>query len=188
MAEPFIMDSHCHAWRYWPYQPAVPDPTSRGVVEQLLWEMDQNGVSQAAIVCARIDYNLDNNDYIAECVRRYPDRLYQLADVDCQWTSTYHTPGAADRLNEAIDRYGLRGFTHYVRPDDDGQWFLSEEGLAFFKVAAARNQVVSIAMRPHLQPVLRQVAERFPSVPFLFHHLAGARNNEEPPYPLLPIV
>ena len=184
MAEPFIMDSHCHAWRYWPYQPEVPDPTSRGVVEQLLWEMDQNGISQAAIVCARIEHNPDNNDYIAEAVRRFPDRLFQLADVDCQWTSTYHAPGAADRLREAIDRYGLRGFTHYVRPDDDGKWFLSDEGRAFFQVAADRNQVVSLSMTPRLQPVLREVAERFPSIPFLFHHLAGARNSDEAPHPL----
>lgn len=179
MAEPFIMDSHCHAWRYWPYQPPVPDPMSRGIVEQLLWEMDQNGIGQAAIVCARIDHNPDNNEYIAEAVQKYPDRLYQLADVDCQWTSTYHTPGAADRLRAAIDRYGLRGFTHYVRPDDDGEWFLSTEGRAFFQVAADRNQVVSLAMTPRLQPILRQVAERFPSVPFLFHHLAGARNGDD---------
>ena len=28
-----IVDAHCHAWRYWPYVPAVPDPTSRGTVE-----------------------------------------------------------------------------------------------------------------------------------------------------------
>ena len=21
-----IFDSHCHAWRYWPYEPPVPDP------------------------------------------------------------------------------------------------------------------------------------------------------------------
>src|SRR5215216_491670 len=39
-----IVDSHCHAWRTWPYQPPVPGPTSRGTVEQLLWEMDQHGV------------------------------------------------------------------------------------------------------------------------------------------------
>ena len=67
-----IVDSHCHAWRYWPYQPPVPDPTSRGMVEQLLFEMDRNGVDRAVVVCARIDHNPDNNDYVAECVRALP--------------------------------------------------------------------------------------------------------------------
>ncbi|MBX6773072.1 MAG: amidohydrolase family protein, partial [Chloroflexi bacterium] len=140
-----IIDSHCHAWRFWPYQPPVPDPMSRGIVEQLLFEMDQNGVERAAVVCARIDHNPDNNDYVAEAVRRYPGRLYQIADVDCSWTETYHTPGAADRLAATIDRYRIKGFTHYVRSDDDGSWFLSDEGLAFFRVAAERRQIVSLA-------------------------------------------
>ena len=40
-----IVDAHCHAWATWPYQPPVPDPESRGRIEQLLFEMDQNGVS-----------------------------------------------------------------------------------------------------------------------------------------------
>ncbi len=179
-----IVDSHCHAWRYWPYQPPVPDPTSRGTIEQLLFEMDQHGVDQAALVCARIDHNPDNNDYVAGCVRRFPDRLYQIADVDCFWTTTYHTPGAARRLATTIERYELKGFTHYVKADDDGSWFLSEEGLAFFAVAAERRQIVSLALPPHLQPVLRQVAARFPSVPFLCHHLAQPRADEPEPYPV----
>jgi hypothetical protein len=61
---------------------------------------------------ARIDHNPDNNEYVAECVRRFPQRLYQFADVDCMWTSTYHTtPGAADRvlgssLHDLLQRHG----------------------------------------------------------------------------------
>ena len=67
-------------------------------MEQLLFEMDVAGVERAAVVCARIDHNPDNNDYVAECVARFPERLIMLADVDCSWTETYHTPGAAGRL------------------------------------------------------------------------------------------
>jgi L-fuconolactonase len=170
-----IVDSHCHAWSYWPYQPPVPDPESRGTVEQLLWEMDQNGVDRAVVVAARIDHNPDDNDYVADCVRRHPDRLVELADVDCSWSDTYHAPGAADRLAYAVARYRLRGFTHYVRADDDGAWYLGDEGTAFFARAAELRQIASLALPARLQPVLRRVAERFPSVPFLCHHMAGAR-------------
>lgn len=170
-----IIDSHCHAWRTWPYQPPVPDPTSRGAVEQLLFEMDQHGVDQAVVVCARIDHNPDNNDYVAECARRYPDRLHQFIDVDCSWTTTYHTPGAAERLATVVRTYGVKGFTHYVRADDDGDWFLSAEGSAFFTQAAETNVIASLALPARLQPVLRELARRFPSVHFLCHHMAGAR-------------
>lgn len=168
-----IIDSHTHAWEYWPYQPAVPDPESRGRVEQLLWEMDRHGVDRAAIVCARIDHNPQNNDYAAECVKRYPDRLVQFADVDCSWTETYHTPGGAARLREAAERYGLRGFTHYLKSDYD--WFESDEGLAFFQTAADLGLIASLALGPGWLPAVRRLAARFPSVPFLLHHMAGAK-------------
>jgi predicted TIM-barrel fold metal-dependent hydrolase len=174
-----IIDSHCHAWRTWPYQPPVPDPTTRPMVEQLLFEMDRHHVDQAVVICARIDHNPDNNDYIAACIGRFPDRLHQFADVDCSWTSTYHAPGAADRLAETIRTYRLTGFTHYVRADDDGAWYLSADGLAFFRTAAEARQIASLAIPARLQPVLRQVAERFPSLPILCHHMAGARLSDE---------
>lgn len=175
-----IVDSHSHAWRYWPYQPAVPDPTSRGLVEQLLFEMDQEGVDRAVIVAARIDHNPDDNDYVAECVRRYPDRLYQFADVDCSWTTTYHTPGAAQRLRDAVQAYRLRGFTHYIRPDDDGAWFFTEDGKAFLQTATELGQIVSISHRAEFLPVIRQLARDYPSLTFLCHHMAGARAADGP--------
>lgn len=176
-----IFDSHTHAWRHWPYQPEVPDPRGRGLVEQLLWEMDRHGVDRAVLVCARIEHNPDNNEYAAECVRRYPDRLVQFADVDCLWTDTYHRPGAAARLAEAAERYQLRGFTHYLKDDPD--WFGSDEGLAFFAKAAELRLVASLALGPRWQPALRALASRFPEVTFLCHHLAGARAAEPLPRP-----
>ena len=175
-----IADSHCHAWHTWPYQPPVPDPASRGMVEQLLFEMDRNGVDQAVVVCARIDHNPDNNDYIADCLGRFPGRLHQFADVDCSWSDTYHAPGAAERLAAAVGAYRLKGFTHYVRADDDGAWYLSDAGLAFLRTAADLNQIASFAIAARLQPVLRELARRFPSVPFLCHHMGGARVAEGP--------
>lgn len=173
-----IIDSHCHAWPHWPYKP-VPDTESRGRVEQLLNEMDLHGVDQAVVICARIDHNPDNNEYIAEQVQRFPGRLHQFPDVDCAWTATYHQPGAADRLREVADRLPIRGFTHYLRGDDDGAWLDGPEGQAFFGVAAERGLIASIAGRPEHQPALRRVAERYPNLPILCHHLAGLRTTDE---------
>jgi len=179
-----IIDSHCHAWRTWPYKPEVPDPESRPAAEQLLFEMDQCDVDRAAVVCARIDHNPDNNDYVSRYVSRFPERLVQIADVDCSWSPEYHTPGAAERLRQAAERYRLKGFTHYVKGDEDGSWYLSQEGLAFWQVAAERKLIASVSWPARLQPVLRQVAERFPSVPFLVHHMGGVKASEPAPHPL----
>ena len=178
-----IIDCHAHAWDYWPYEPEVPDPENRGRAEMLLHEMDLAGVDKAVLVCARIDHNPNNNDYGAECVRKYPDRFIQFADVDCSWSDTYHIPGGADRLAESVEKYRLKGFTHYLKGDTD--WFESREGLAFFEKAAELNQIASLALGPAWMPALRKLARRFPDTPFLCHHMAGAKVGEPPPRPML---
>ncbi|MBI2505246.1 MAG: amidohydrolase [Candidatus Latescibacteria bacterium] len=178
-----IIDCHTHAWDYWPYEPPVPDPTSRGQVGQLLWEMDRNKVDKAVLVCARIDHNPNNNDYGYACVQKHPDRLLIFADVDCSWTQTYHTPGAAGRLEEAARKYQLKGYTHYLKSDCD--WFASPEGLAFFEKTAQLELISSLALGAGWHPALRELARRFPSVVFLLHHMAGTRAGEAPPYPSL---
>ena len=122
-----IIDSHCHAWTTWPYDTNVPDPTSRGTIEQLLFEMDKHGVDRAVLICARIDHNPDNNEYIAQAAQRHPDRIVQFPDVDSGWSPEYHTPGAVDRLRAAIDRWGIAGFTHYVGEQNDG-WLIERRG------------------------------------------------------------
>jgi predicted TIM-barrel fold metal-dependent hydrolase len=139
--------------------------------------MDRCGVDRAVLVCARIDHNPGNNDYVASCVQRTPDRLVQFADVDCSWMPEYHTPGAAARLREAAERYRLKGYTHYLKSDTG--WFESEEGLAFFQTTADLGLIASLALGPEWQPALRRLAGRFPTVPFLCHHLAGAKAGAE---------
>lgn len=177
-----IIDSHCHAWPLWPYRPPVPDDASRGTAEQLLHEMDCNGVDRAAVVCAEIERNPNNNAYVAEQVARHPDRLVQIADVDSMWQPTYHQPGAADRLAAAADRWPIAGFTHYVSNADDGAWLYSDEGLAFFRVAAERGLLASIHCQTYHQPAIRRVAERFPALPILIHHLGHPKASEPPPH------
>ena len=166
-----IIDSHCHAWSYWPYQPPVPDAEHRGRAEQLIHEMNHNDVERALVVCAQIDHNPENNRYVAEACHHFPDRLFQVVDVDSLWSETYHTPGAADRLSALADRWPIVGFTHYLKFEDDGSWLTSYEGSAFFNVAAERGLLASLSCHPHQQPSIRKVAQRFPDLPILIHHL-----------------
>lgn len=180
-----IIDSHTHAWRMWPYKPEVPDIESHGIIEQLIYEMEQNDVDMAIVVSARIGQNEDNNDYVAECVRKYPTRLIQFADVDCSWTKTYHTDGADKRLAESAIKYSLKGFTHYLRDDDNCDWFFSKEGEKFFQVTEDFDLIVSLAIGPHQQASLRKLAKKFQSIPFLCHHVSGASSKETPPFPKL---
>ena len=136
--------------------------------------MDQNGVAEAVIVSARIEKNPDNNAYGAAAVRRYPTRLHQFADVDCAWSPEYHTPGAVERLRLAAETLPIKGFTHYVG-DNDG-WFRSDEGRAFFKLAAERKLIASIAMGPAWADDLGAICAENPDLVVMLHHMGGIRS------------
>ena len=170
-----IVDSHCHVWDYWPYTPEVPDPKTRGTVEMLIDQMNLNGVDRATIVSASITHNPNNNLYVSESVRRYSDRLEQFADVDSSWSDTYHTPGAAKRLEKIMSTVPAKGFTHYLSYSDNAEWFVTREGLDFFKVADELNLIASIACFPKHQPMIRKIAQRYPDLTILCHHMSGLR-------------
>ncbi|MGO9150039.1 MAG: amidohydrolase family protein [Acidimicrobiales bacterium] len=171
---PALLDSHCHAWRRWPYPPVVPDENERGTIDQLLYEMDTNGVAQALVVCAAIDANADNTEYVASAAECHPGRFHVVADLDCTWSTTYHAPGSAGRLRALDDRFELAGFSHYVEERNDG-WLLSDEAEALFTAAGERRLVASLAVGPAWQADLRIIARRHPDVPVLCHHLGDVR-------------
>jgi predicted TIM-barrel fold metal-dependent hydrolase len=173
-----LLDCHCHCWRRWPYA-QVPDSDSRATDEQLVHEMDAHGIAVAAIVSASIDANADNLDYVAQACGRRPDRLRILAELDCSWAHTYHTPGSADRLRRLAERYPLAGFAHYLADRNDG-WLRSDDADALFALAAERRLIVSLGASPAWQADLRALARRHPSVPVLCHALGLVRESAGP--------
>jgi L-fuconolactonase len=163
--EPQILDSHTHCWRVWPYA-RVPDALTRATYEQLLYEMDLNGVAQTTIVSASIDRNHDNLTYVAQACAVHPDRFHMFAELDCTWSDTYHSPNSADRLLKLADTYTLAGFAHYMKERNDG-WLRSDEADAVFALARERGLMVSIGATPNWQADLRSLASRYPTVPVL---------------------
>lgn len=177
-----IVDSHCHAWRHWPYDTGVPDPKTRGSIGALLYEMDTHGVDHATVVCARIGAgsggtgfgNHDNNDYVSSFARAHPDRITAWVDVDCAWRDEYHVPGAPARLVQELERTGSRGFTHYLRTANDG-WLRSREGREFFRAATQHQAIASLAVGAPWFEDLQVIAQENPTLPILIHHMSSPR-------------
>lgn len=167
-----ILDGHCHIWENWPYQPPVPDVAARARAEQLLYEMDANGVERAVVICARIGDNAGNVDYAFDAARRHGGRLVVFPDLECRWSADYRTRGARDRLAAALNRWQFAGFTMYLDESEDGTWLTGDEGLAFFDLAAERKLISSLSVMPHQLPAVIGLAEAFPTLPILLHHFA----------------
>jgi len=177
-----IVDAHCHIWEHWPYQPQVPDAQSRARAEQLLFEMEQNGVSKAVLIAAAIGDNPDSNGYVARVAAKYPGRFVPFFDIDSRWTPRYQTAGAADRLAVAAEKHALKGFTYYFAEDDDGTWLASPEGRRFLAEAQARKMIASLSAMPAQMPIIAAAAEAFPKLDILCHHLGflGPRSATTP--------
>jgi len=166
-----IVDAHCHVWENWPYQPPVPDAQTRARAEQLLFEMDQNGVRTAVLIAAAIGDNPNANDYVAAVAAAHPGRFVAFADIDSRWTPHYRSDGAAERLAAAAERYGLVGFTHYLAEDDDGAWLATPEGRRFLAEAQSRRLIASLSVMPAQVPFVAAIAEAYPQLDILLHHL-----------------
>jgi L-fuconolactonase len=167
-----LLDSHCHAWRLWPYA-SVPDASARASAELLLSEMDLHGVAEALVVCAAITNNPDNLEYVAAACERNPTRLHLIAELDCSWSETYHVPGSAERLRRLCERHELTGVTHYLADRNDG-WLRGKDADAVFGFAAERRLLISLGASAVWQEDLRVLARRHPSVPVLCHALGLA--------------
>ena len=168
-----IVDSHCHAWADWPYQPQVPDPATRGSFEQLVFEMDSHGV-HGALSRLRRDYGKSRKQSVRARQSRRNRRPLRLRCrcrqfLECDLPSAGRSRTPADSV---LDRWQPAGFTHYLDdPADDGRWLNSYEGLQFFEAAAALGAIASIHCRPQHQAHIRELAARTPQLTILLHHM-----------------
>jgi len=76
--------------------------------------MDSDEVACAVLICARISDNAENVDYAMDAAARHPDRLTVFPDLESRWPPDYRTPGAIQRLREALGRWPFAGFTMYL--------------------------------------------------------------------------
>jgi predicted TIM-barrel fold metal-dependent hydrolase len=179
-----IIDSHCHSWQYWPYQNKnnhepnqipVPNPETWGNIDQLNYEMKINNIDYATIVSAQIWHNPNNNNYINGAIKNQKN-LFQFIDFDSYWSETYQTYGALERFEKNDISENVIGITHYLG-EDDGEWLISNEGKKLFKTINEKKMIVSISCKPKHSKNIKKLAEFFPKMPILLHHMGGMKSN-----------
>ena len=151
-----IIDTHCHTGIH-KYEP----------IEHLLFHMDHSGVSKAVL----IQYNGNSdNSYLADCLRRYSDRLKGAMIV------------APDDDGTAIRGWveqGIKG----IRLSADSR-AESSDPMAHWRTANELNLVVSTFCNPSMlmSPQFSEVVSTFPDLKIVIEHLGGVRQDEKSPY------
>jgi L-fuconolactonase len=155
-----VVDSHCHCSPFW-FEP----------VESLLFAMDRNEVDAAVL----IQFNgQTNNDYLFDCVRRYPDRFAAVVLVD------YSRAGALDDLEQLAERgaTGVR-LPPFARSGGD-------DPLAIWRAADRLGLAVSCGGEgaDFATPAFAELVSAFPRLPMVLEHLGSVNHpdGEGAPY------
>jgi len=153
--------------------------------DRLISEMDYAGVDKALL--HRTPYLGIGNDFIAECVAKYPDRLHGLAHVR-EWKTRTDPEGSIANLERAIEIQGLSGL-HFLPPQLDlygytGPWDTSEFH-TFWDAVAKMNIPVFFSLKERSSPeqesyiqdvrTLIRWMERYPDVQVIMTHGMGWR-------------
>ena len=157
-----IIDTHAHVSPYW-YEP----------VETLLYQMDRHGVDRAVL----IQYNGQfDNDYQADCVRRYPDRFYSVVGLD---TTRPDAPATLAQLAEQ-GASGVRLRAEVRSPGDDP--------LAIWRAAATLGLPISVmgVAEQFAADEFSALVTELPTATLIIEHLASVNFpiDEEQPYPV----
>ena len=152
--------------------------------DRLVAEMDYAGVDRALL--HRTPYLGIGNDFVADCVRRFPDRIQGLAHVE-EWLVQPEPDASIDKLERAIKEQRLSGLQFL--PDDLGLFGQGEEWdgpgfRPFWDAVASLN--IPVFFTPRYRPLasyaprledyfaelrrIRSWVERYPDVKVVLTH------------------
>ena len=148
--------------------------------DRLVAEMDYAGVDKSLL--HRTPYLGIGNDFIADCVRSYPDRLMGLAHVE-EWLVATEPEKSIAKLQRAVREQGLCGL-HYLPPqlnlyNYDGPWD-APEFHPFWDAVAELGIPMFFSLKPRVEPFLESYLgelrtlvrwmERYPDVQVVMTH------------------
>ena len=144
-----VVDSHCHVTTVW-YEP----------VEVLLFQMERNAVDKAILIQINGEFN---NDYQAECARKFPGRFASVVIVDTD------RPDAPDLLAREAER-GAAGVR--LRPDTRSP---GNDPFAIWRAADLLGLPVSVGGSGDLYaaPAFAELIAKFPKLKIVIEHLGS---------------
>jgi predicted TIM-barrel fold metal-dependent hydrolase len=145
--------------------------------EGLLASMDEAGIDRAVVVQASTVYGNDNS-YVVEALRAYPDRFAGVFSIDVLASN------AVAQMQRWIDAglSGLRLFTTGSTMPGQAGWLDDERSFPVWEYAQRHNVSICLQMTAQGIPALLNMVERFPGVRVLLDHLARPELAGGPPY------
>jgi len=188
-----IVDTHMHVWANDPDRYPFPHPYVKdfagapheGTVEMLVADMDRHGCTHSVLV--QVIYHGWDNSYVADCVKRYPERLKAHGLIDPT------DPQVADKLEYWIKERGLHGMRFspiYYKDGNHGgdSWINAQETHRLWRKAAELGAVLNFFIAPQQLPKLEKMVQKHPDVRIVLDHLSQMDLGVEDPEPQLRLL
>lgn len=151
--------------------------TRPSTFEQLVAEMDEAGVSKAAIVHSSTTYGHDNS-YVVDSVAKQPGRFTGVCSFDLL------APDALETFEHWLGRGmgGIRLFTGGATHQTDGRWLVNPATFPIWERCAETGMTIVIQTTPAGLGMVAELAERFPKVRVALDHCGRPVLEDGPPY------
>ena len=186
--KPPVIDTHMHVWANDPRRYAFPHPyitdfkgaPHEATLEMLISDMDRHGCTHSVLV--QVIYHGWDNTYVADCVKRYPERLKAHGLIDPT------DPKVADKLEYWMKEHGLHGMRfsaiYYQNGSHGGdRWIDAKETHRLWRKAEELGAVFNFFIAPKQLPKLETMVRAHPNVRVVIDHLSQIDLSVEEPEP-----
>jgi len=185
-----IIDTHMHVWSNDPNRYPFPHPYEKdfayrdvpheATVEMLVDDMDRYGCAHAVMV--QVIYHGWDNSYVADCVKRYPDRLKAHGLIDPT------DPNVAQRLEYWMKEQSLHGMRfspiYYQNGNHGGDsWLDASETHRLWRTAGKLGALFNFFIAAKQLPRLAKMVRAHPEVKITIDHLSQIDLGADDPEP-----
>jgi L-fuconolactonase len=167
---PMTIDAHVHVWKADPRYPwakgATNLPQRDATAGTLLELMAQAGVDRTVII--QVIYYRWDNSYLADVLKRYPDKFHGVARVNPE------DPGAPDHLSKLTEEQRFRGVRISPAADASGDWFRGPLMPPLWKRAQDLKVPMTVLAPVTRMPDVAGLADRFPDLAIVIDHMADS--------------
>jgi predicted TIM-barrel fold metal-dependent hydrolase len=145
--------------------------------EQLNAEMDEAGVTKAAIVHSSTTYG-PNNSYVADSVATDPSRFTGVYSFDLLALD------AIEKFDYWLARGmgGIRLFTGGATHQGDGRWLVNPATFPIWERCEKLGMTMAVQTTPDGLSMVAELARRFPTVNIALDHCGRPNLEDGPPY------
>ncbi len=173
-----VVDAHVHVWEIPPVAPVgqtspkpIRLPTEPGTAEELLADMDANGVDRTVLV--QTSFSTWDNGYVADASTKTPNRFVSMGLVDPL------DPNNASQIAYWMKERGMAGFRFHPAYYDEPV-LLSDANAPMWDAIDELGGIVQLHMFAEHAPQIAAIAKKHPSVPLIIDHLAYPQIAESP--------